>query len=524
MPSRLPLLLLLAVSLGNPAFSKIYQWTDENGNTHFSDRPPPNPTSTLEAVESNGSKSAPRIQQADIDSVLELKSMLRQHRFGALNDRLSSLDEAIKASIEHEKPMVTAYNVFAVSDESIETHLNRWVRTTPDSYVPYLARANFHYTMGWKARGYDSASNTAEEQLSGMSARFDQARQDIHQAMSLNNQPIFNYLLLTSIETTEGNQQAARAMMTSGLDIYPLSYSIRDRYLRALEPRWGGSYEAMSDYIRESQGQASGNSRLKLLKGHIESDMADREMLSRNYASAATRYSRALVHGDNAYLYYQRAKAYLRQTRYELALSDIKKAVAMVPHSAFYQARYSRVLMQMGRLDEAREPIALAKKLDSSNRFVASQSENLARRYYNTGIELSRSQDYQSAIEHYAIAAELAPYHADTFYSLAANHKRVHQLEPALDNIQRAIQLDPDNLSYVKLADSILTRNKQWDVIISYWNDFIERNPDVTEAYFQRAGTHYHNGNLDAALADMKRADDMGDPRAAELYHRLGGQ
>lgn len=51
------LILALALSLASSADTKVYQWTDENGVTHYSNQPPPEGT---EAVERNV-QEAPRM-------------------------------------------------------------------------------------------------------------------------------------------------------------------------------------------------------------------------------------------------------------------------------------------------------------------------------------------------------------------------------------------------------------------------------------------------------------------------------
>lgn len=513
-------ILLLASLIFSPAYSKVYQWTDEEGHTHFSDRPPPNTNGTRQVVpESEQSVLQPGSNGADL--VLNIRELLAQHQFIELNHRLSSLDSAVSESIRYEETLLRAYSAFNVNDDSMESDFNQWVVATPDHYVPYLARALFHYRMGWKARGHAYASETSPDQLQGMRARFDSAKGDIHQALSLNNKPLLIYSLLVDIESTLGNDRAAKAMMHSGLGVHPLSFHIRSSYLRSLIPRWGGSYEEMSTYIQASQEKVSDNPRLQLLKGFVYADIGDMELLRDNYETAKQRYTQALNYGEYPDHYYQRAKVNYWQGDYDSALSDIENAIELESGRAIYHSWHSRILMKLGRLDESIDSIKLAFRLDPGEERVSDQKERLAHQLVGRGDEHSQAYDYQTAIRFYKEALELVPNDAETYYRLAWSHGNLHQVDLAVASVDKAIQLNPDNINYFVYADRMLARNKQWDKIISYWNIFIERHPDVSRAYFERGGTHYHNGDMDSALADLKTASDLGDPRASELYDRL---
>jgi tetratricopeptide (TPR) repeat protein len=68
--------------------------------------------------------------------------------------------------------------------------------------------------------------------------------------------------------------------------------------------------------------------------------------------------------------------------------------------------------------------------------------------------------------------------------------------------------------------DYILASQGKWDEILDIWNRFLALEPNNAEAYFERAGTHKHKGDMDSALADLDRACDLGKQEACNLRKR----
>ena len=71
------------------------------------------------------------------------------------------------------------------------------------------------------------------------------------------------------------------------------------------------------------------------------------------------------------------------------------------------------------------------------------------------------------------------------------------------------------------MIDYIFARDQQWDTIIDYWNAFLEVAPDHAEAYLERAGTNYHNKNIEAAMDDLERSCELGNKEACKRYNDL---
>ena len=68
------------------------------------------------------------------------------------------------------------------------------------------------------------------------------------------------------------------------------------------------------------------------------------------------------------------------------------------------------------------------------------------------------------------------------------------------------------------MVDYLLAREKRWDEILLYWNSFLRTNPANADAFYERSGTYYHQGNLQKAIADLKKACDLGHRQACARY------
>ena len=91
----------------------------------------------------------------------------------------------------------------------------------------------------------------------------------------------------------------------------------------------------------------------------------------------------------------------------------------------------------------------------------------------------------------------------------------------AVKDAKTAISREPHQFDHYKLLDDILMKERDFAQIITYWNSFIRLSPENDQAYLERAGAHRHNGDMNAAIADLKKAAELGNRRAAQLYRNF---
>lgn len=471
------------------ANAQIYQWVDEQGVTHFSSRPPqgmaieapqtdtagnsqtektdeaqpaepsPPPTETTQAP----STATPNLNYGN--HALELRSLLTRRRFAALNEVLSYYHQRALENPEAEQQLEQLYSSFEYDGSTVERLLAAWVAATPDRIEPYLAFTRYYYHKAWNARGTRSAADTTSEQFAQMRHYLDLSKAKVQQAQEIRQDHPLIYSNLVSIANATGDRLSASSAVRAAIDWQPATYSARSAYLTHLQPKWGGSIKDMQAFINEAQVHQVANPRLTRLQGYIAMDQAERQAMQRQDQEVIALYSQALGFGAHHHWYAMRGRAYSREGQFANAFRDFDQAIAAHPGKGdYYYRRAASYLM----IDDAAE----------------------------------RQQ-------------------ALTRYQRFNNHAGFDYSNPALADVQRAISHDPGEYNYYKLVDHLLSHQQNWPQLIEYWNQYIARNPTDSRAYFERGGTHYHSGNQEQALSDLRRAIDLGHVEAPGVYQQL---
>jgi tetratricopeptide (TPR) repeat protein len=206
---------------------------------------------------------------------------------------------------------------------------------------------------------------------------------------------------------------------------------------------------------------------------------------------------------------YSRAIVLETQGNNPAALSLLWEAAGLAPHDADIQSRLGEALERIGALDAAiaayRQAVSERPAFrKASNHLIlalvkAGQSQEAVQRaralvalapddpdrYFTLGLAQSE-QDVADAIESFRKVLALAPRHTLARYNLALVLKRTDRLEEALDELDRALAIEPR-----------------------------------PEAYYTRGVIYWHVGDLDRATTALGDAV-AAEPRFAEAYETLG--
>ena len=63
-----------------------------------------------------------------------------------------------------------------------------------------------------------------------------------------------------------------------------------------------------------------------------------------------------------------------------------------------------------------------------------------------------------------------------------------------------------------------------WDGIVSNWNRYIALNPDNDRVYLEGGSAFFRKGDLTYAVADAKKADDLGNTEGQKVYDKYKDQ
>ena len=263
----------------------------------------------------------------------ELLQKLRDRRFQDLDAQLNSYQTRFEQEALAEGNLAVAFEAFCSPDPALGPILDEWVAKEPNSYPAHLARAEYLVTAGYQARGDQSADETSAGQFAEMNALLGKAVKDAAVAIKLNPKSSLAYAATIDAARGSSDDDMREKAFAAGLKNAPLSMALRVSAIRALQPRWGGSYGAMERLAADAQKYAAQNPKLVTLKGFADVERG-RVALSDNDSEGALRfYDQALQEGGDLFNtgYTSRGVLFLRLGRYDDALQDLDRANHLRP-------------------------------------------------------------------------------------------------------------------------------------------------------------------------------------------------
>jgi hypothetical protein len=93
-------------------------------------------------------------------------------------------------------------------------------------------------------------------------------------------------------------------------------------------------------------------------------------------------------------------------------------------------------------------------------------------------------------------------------------HAAAAEVDAAFEDLARAAQLRPEDVTPFLAAEQVLGHQDRWDETTSCWTSFIERNPSSGRGFLGRARALYRKGMPGLSGADAARACELGVPEA----------
>jgi tetratricopeptide (TPR) repeat protein len=293
----------------------------------------------------------------------ELLQKLRDRNFQDLDAKLNSYQTRFEEYALAEGNLAVAFEAFCSPDPALGPILDEWVAKAPNSYPAHLARAEYLVAAGYQARGDQSADETSASQFAEMNVLLGKAVKDAVVAIKLNPKSSLAYAAIIDAARGASDDDMREKVFAAGLKNVPLSMVIRVSAIRALQPRWGGSYGAMERLAAEAQKYAAQNPKLVTLKGFADVERG-RVALSDNDPEGAIRfYDQALQEGGDLFNtgYTSRGMLFLRLGRYDDALQDLNRANRLRPQEprvleslAYIYAHFKRPKDTLAMIQEYR--------------------------------------------------------------------------------------------------------------------------------------------------------------------------
>lgn len=269
---------------------------------------------------------------------------------------------------------------------------------------------------------------------------------------------------------------------------------------------------------------------------------------NQQYAEAIENYTHAIkLKPDYAEAYSNRGGLKVECGENESALEDINKAIEFNPNAVLAYSNRGAIHQKAGDIDSALADFDKAIELDPAyatgylNRGITKHDYDNegALADYNKAIELNprfgnayinrgnlrdRMGDLLGALADHENAVALTNNReslAIAYYNRGVTHQRLDNLEQAIQDFSKTIELNPQNFeSYLNRGVTKYNLGFRQAALADY-DDCLEIKPDFAAAYNNRGIVKSELGDSQGAIADYSKAIEL-DPDFAAAYNNRG--
>jgi tetratricopeptide (TPR) repeat protein len=470
----------------------------------------------LEERESEGPRKALPPPHFTVDR-LKVLALLRDREFDALTQLIESSQKRFEDDFGAEADLALAVVSFHTADPALTPVLDAWVAAQPRSFAPLLARAKHFEAVAFARRGAKLAEETSEEQFQGMRTYLAKAVRDAKAALALHPKLSEAYHVLMSSAMAFGDQETCRRLADEALAMAPYTLRVRVSYLHCQLPRWGGSYEAMDAFARDAQRFADRNPRLTVLMGFVDWDKGKIQRKALQFDEAVRSFTRALRFGDYWEFYEDRGDAYYRMHSYRQAVADLDRALELWPQEPATLGDRALALEGMELTKPAIDDVEMLLRVDPASEADPNFRERQAAIAVRDGYDLAKAGRLDEAIRRYTWADWFASGKSDALYWRGRAEIERNDRDAAFADFEEMIRRNPRHFdSYANLR-WLLSEKGDWDAIIQRWDAFLALEPLNGDAYLERGGAYHRKGDEEAALADARKACDLGNGKGCEI-------
>lgn len=151
-----------------------------------------------------------------------------------------------------------------------------WLDKAPESPFALLARGAYFADAAWNARGGKGAAETPRESLREMNRLADLAVPFMQQAAKVQPRLMPAYALAINVGMLDSRADLEAWAFKAARKHDPGCVDVARRRMNSLQPRWGGSYEAMLAYANELATQSQRRPMVAMHQGAPYGDRGDR--------------------------------------------------------------------------------------------------------------------------------------------------------------------------------------------------------------------------------------------------------
>ncbi len=443
-----------------------------------------------------------------------LRSLLHHHKYAELSSYVERLQADFEADPKREYWPEDAGASFHSAEPELRAALDEWVKATPASFAPYLARGAHWTEVAYARRGGKWASDTSEASFASMHEAVDRATFDLDRALAIRPKLVAARTLQISAAMAASDAPRLKAAIDQAIATCPTCLVPRTKYVMALEPRWGGSYAAMEQFARDAA--AVPNPRMRFVAGYVDWDKAHVLKRAEKYDDALVTVDRACKLGDYWAFLLVRAEIHEARENLPLALADLDRAVAVRPGEPALLFRRARVLSESKRWEAAGRDLLAGLRVDSTDDFGRAAFDAVVRGMVFEGWEHFKAGRRDDALRVLDLAKELAPTDADLQRRRAwivSGNAPAGSAQPASIDIaalEDEVKKSPDDFRAYQRLDFALAGKGEFARVVALWTEYLARHPNDGPAFMERGGAYFHLRKMTEAHADATKACSLG--------------
>lgn len=442
-----------------------------------------------------------------------LISSLAARNFALMDSILSDAQETFERNPACEPRLFWLYRAFESAHPDWEDALNRWVEANGAAYPALTARSVYFNECGWESRGGAYAGETSRDQFRGMQRYHQWAERDARAAAAIRPKSIVAFITLIHV-SRNGTWKSRNACALEAFHANPVSFQATYAYMASLLPRWGGSYAAVKSFLKKNRAPAALNPELHRLDGMADWDRGRTLSEADSNEAALKAYDLALQAGAWWEFHRDRGKVLKKLDREDEAFESFTAAAEIRPLAFDPRLERALILYSRNQWPQAEAEFGMALATDPYQSSVREFGSRVARLMTYLAYEDAGKGDHSAAIRKYDLAIAKDPGHAQAYKYRAASWIERGDMVAALEDMKGAIRADPHYLEAYQGIDWILAHRRDWKAIVGYWDAFLALEPENATGYFERSGTYFHVGDMQAAKRDGEKACKLGNQEA----------
>jgi tetratricopeptide (TPR) repeat protein len=254
------------------------------------------PTLTMvEAPTNDAPKSTPDKGNSYGYYEKELLPLLKAREFETLESATRQVQERFENGALSEIQLRNIYRQFYDLDEQDLAKVEAWKSAISGSYAAHLIRGVHFKRKAGDARGGKYLSQTPPDKIQKMQQFNEIAFTELTNSLDLTEKPFLSVFQLLEISKSRGDKDLSTGLVIAANKMLPSNTLARGRFMLALTPRWGGSYEEMKQFISRSKKEDVSPIGLSQLEAIMYDDIGMTYLEQGDRQNATTYFLKALA-------------------------------------------------------------------------------------------------------------------------------------------------------------------------------------------------------------------------------------